>query len=723
MVVRLDPVTFEILRNRLSAINDEAAATVRVVSGSPVANEAFDYNTALLTPDGEVFIIGTYIAIHAIALDQLVKVILRDYRENPGINDGDMFICNNPYEGAMHQSDVALVAPIFWGDEIICWTGVAIHQIDVGGPTAGQIAVGAKSIYEEAPVMPPLKIVEEGCLRKDIEREYLIRSRVPHLVGLDLRAKIASNNVSSKRIKELIQKYGVETIKSVIQEIIDYTEKRFKAKLKEIHDGKWCHRSYMDYEGDIYRGMLSLTKKGEKLIFDFTGTSPQAPAVVNCTYGGLLAGILISILGCMCYDMPWCPAGVMKAMEVISEQGTFINSSWPAGACKATTSGNWIVNNLCSHCLAEMLSSSSKYRDRVMTIWMGNLGVEELFGKNQRGEPFGATILDAGMAGGGGARIYKDGIDTGGFLSAVSCAISNVEIYEFNYPMLYLYRRQEKDSAGAGKFRGGAGLGVMYIPHDVEEIPSKTMHCFGLEHSESAGLAGGYPGGNNHVAIIRDSNIHKVISKGKIPSSVDEIEGRWEFPPAIGTTYQKKEDVHKSMGTSGAGGYGDPLERVPSLVKKDVINGLVSFEAAKEIYGVIINPGPMEVDVEGTEAQRRALKEDRKKTVTKGVILLGNIRDGYKLMELNEYLQVMMFQANAYISCCCGNVLCEANKNYKEYTLCKESSVTKAGPLVNPYRIGGDRFIFREFFCPGCLRLLTTEIALKGDPILWDIQV
>jgi len=606
----VDPVTFEILRHRMSALNGEAAATLQLVSGSPVANETYDFNTALLNAAGEVFTIGVYISIHAVSLETVVKHILQEYRENPGINEDDMFICNDPYVGAVHQNDVLLVAPVHWQGELIAWTGAAIHQIDVGGPGRGQVSIGATSIYEEAPVMPPLKIVEGGKTRKDIEAEYLRRSRLPELLGLDLRSMIASNNVAKRRLIELAGKYGVETVKAVIEGITDYTETRLQGRLRELPDGTWRHISYIDYGDKIYPCHLQMTKEGDTMSLDFTGTAAQAPAVINCTYPTLRAHALAAILAYLCYDMPWSPAGVMRTINLISQPGTVLHAEWPAGVCKSTTASGYAIIDLVSVCLAKMLDASEKYKHRVMAAWKGSSIVEELFGTNQRGQVFGATILDF-MAGGGGARSYKDGIDTGGFLHSPACGIANVETAELRYPILYLYRRQEPDTGGPGKFRGGVAIGTMYITHDVEEIPHKILHGLGMQQPESVGVEGGYPGSTNQVAFKRNSDILASLKAGKLPQGLEEVSGELEIPPQLVDTHFQRGDVYTGIGMGG-GGYGDPVLRDPELVRKDVANNLVSRRCAAEIYGVVIDPAAARVDQEKTASRRLEIRQTRK---------------------------------------------------------------------------------------------------------------
>ena len=163
----MDPVRFEVLRHRLWSISAEAASTIKNISGSPIATEAHDFNTCIMSPSGDSVVMGPYVASLAIGQGLTVKHILARYAANPGFFPGDMFLCNDPYSGALHQNDVTLVAPVFHAEKLVAWTGATIHQVDVGGTSKGsQAATGAKSIFEEAPVIPPIKIIERGQLRR-----------------------------------------------------------------------------------------------------------------------------------------------------------------------------------------------------------------------------------------------------------------------------------------------------------------------------------------------------------------------------------------------------------------------------------------------------------------------------------------------------------------------------------------------------------------------------
>lgn len=596
---------FEIVKNRLFAINEEAAETIRFVSASPVANQVYDFNTGLMTASGDVFAIGRYIGIHAPALRYVVKTILTEYSENPGIAAGDMFICNNPYEGAVHQSDVVLVAPIFSQGNLVAWCGSVIHQVDVGGPTPGQVSVGARSIYEEAIPMPAVKIIEGGRLRKDIEKDYLIRSRASRLVALDLKAKIAANNRMKERVDELIRSYGLETFLRAVDEIVDYTERKMRERLLKAPDGIWRHRAYLDYGESIYTGFLTMTKEGDRLTFDYRGSSPQAPAVINSTYPGLEAYTVSLVLTYLSFDdIPRCPAGVLKAIDIVSEEGTFLHAKWPAGISKQTTASGWIVRTLCSTCLAKMLDATEEFKDRVLAPSSGAICVEELSGPG-----FHGPVLDA-LAAGTGARSHKDGIDSGGIPDLASCSIVDLEAAESFFPILYLYRRQEKDTGGAGKYRGGATISFMYVPHRVDSIPSKIVHGFGIV-PQDLGISGGYPAPNYHARIKRNTNIKETLKNG-IVESFEDLSGETQDLTSISQTYQGASDVFEAIFSSGGGGYGDPLDREPALVLDDVRRSLVSVESARRLYGVVIDEGALEVDLQKTVERRESIRKERK---------------------------------------------------------------------------------------------------------------
>ncbi len=723
--LRLDLKTFEILRHRLWYINDEGARTISRLSGSPVATEVFDMNTGLMTAAGDLVYIDTFICAQATTLAPFVKHLIKEYRDDPGFGPDDVFLCNDPYVSVCHQNCVMVAGPVHWKDQPVAWTGASLHVIDVGGPVAGQVQVGAADIFGEQPLIGPIKLIEGGRFRRDVEATYLKNSRLPDLLALDLRAKVAAAQVVKRRLLETFQEFGYETVQAAMADIIDYTERRLRARLRDLPDGVWRHRGYIEFGERIYDCHVTMTKEGDHLVFDFSETAPQAPAVINCTVNGLIGGVLGAMMVYLCWDIPWSPAGVLRTVTVRSRPGTVVHARWPAGVSKSTTTAIWEVRNLASITIGKMLGASERYRDRAMAGWQGVKALEELFGTDAEGRPFGGPLLD-GMAGGGGALCWRDGIDTGGHTSSVRSTIADVESYEYRYPILYLYRKQTPDSGGPGKFRGGAGITMLYTVNGVDEIPTKILHTFGIEQPESPGMFGGYPSTTNQFAILRNSDVLERFARGDVPQGLDEISGTLEVYGAYAQTSMRRSDVYRTV-SMGGGGYGDPLERDPRAVAGDVKEGLVSLEWARRVYGVALTESGAVVDEAATAELRRELREERRRAARQGedpgraprraVQPWEPIAEGVRLSEALFY---DLRGDSPVVRCRCGYVLGSADVPYKRFTAMARYPVQHIGPEVNPNHVEGDRFEVREFYCPNCFVRLEVEIARRDDPVLDD---
>ena len=718
--LRLDPATFEILRHRLWYLNDEGALTISRTSGSPVATEVFDMNAGLMNASGDLVYIDNFICAQATTLSSLVRYLLTEYADNPGFEPEDVFLCNDPYVSVCHQTCVQVATPIYWEGELVAWAGASLHVIDVGGPTAGQVQVDAADMFGEQPVTGPIKIVENGRLRKDVEGTYLRNSRLPDLLALDLRAKIAAVEAIRRRLLDTFREFGADTVLAAMEDIVDYTERRMRARLLELPDGTWRHRGYIEFGDRIYDCHVTMTKDRDHLTFDFRETADQAPAVINCTVHGLVGGVLAAVMVYLCWEIPWSPAGVARVLTVESRPGSVVHAAHPAGVSKSTTTSIWEVRNLASITVGKMLAASDAYRDRAMAGWQGVKALEELFGTDAEGHRFGGPMLD-GMAGGGGALCDRDGIDTGGHTSSLRATIADVESYELRYPILYLFRRQTEDSGGAGMYRGGAGISMMYVAHGVDEIPTKILHTFGVEQPESPGLCGGYPSTTNQFALLRDSDVRERFASGVVPQSFDELRGELEVPGAYAVTSMGGGDVYFAM-SMGGGGYGDPLRRDPDRVARDVERSLVSREWAQRMYGVVLREGTCDIDEAATAACRASLLDDRRLAadLDHEVGLSTEWEPTYDGLRLSEMLFYDLSGAEARLRCACGCVLGPVTVPYKSLCASARYPVQRVGPHVNPHHVGGDRFELREFYCPGCFTLLATEIARREDPVLDD---
>ena len=234
----------------------------------------------------------------------------------------------------------------------------------------------------------------------------------------------------------------------------------------ELPDGAWYEHGYIDHDGStdaLYEIKVAMTKRGERLAFDFRGTSTQAPGMINCTYTGLWGGVMAAMLTLLCYDMPWATGALSGLVEIISEEGTVNNARHPAAVSAATVAATFMTFNVCMQAIAKMYACSERYRGELMaTGWPGWIGAN-FSGLDQRGRYFTATMLDTG--GGGGARSTRDGLDVEGTPGSPKMAMSNIETVERLYPLLYLYRKEQPATLGPGKYRGGAGLELGRLVH------------------------------------------------------------------------------------------------------------------------------------------------------------------------------------------------------------------------------------------------------------------
>ena len=367
----LDPITLEVLRNRLAMINDEQGRVASQLSGSPVVYEAKDFNSALLTPEGEGLFVGVYMTRLSLCLNGFAKTVIGEFKENPGYEEGDAYVTNDPWAGAAHMNDFLMIAPIFHDETLVCWTGLAMHEVDVSGPNPGSFTVGTPDVFGEAPLIPPVKLVERGSIRKDIEALLIRNSRTSRLNGLNMRARIAAINRTRQRIKEVIAEYGLDTVMAAQRGILDLAQASFARRLRSLPEGTWKSEGFLDHDGNqnrLYRICLAVTKSGERLRFDFTGTDAQARGAINCARTGLESGILSAVLPMLCYDIPWTTGGIMPMIDIVSEEGTINNARHPAAVSMATVSGIFATSHVTSGTIAKMLACSALH-DEIQANW------------------------------------------------------------------------------------------------------------------------------------------------------------------------------------------------------------------------------------------------------------------------------------------------------------------------------------------------------------------
>ena len=334
----MDPMTFSIIRHRLFRIVDEAVITLKHVSGSAITNEGHDLMVSLYRADGSLLMGGVGFLHHLTSAAEACKSIIRRFEGR--IREGDVFLLNDPYTAALHTSDIYLVAPIHFEGRLVAWSACFVHVYDIGAMNPGGFSPQSVAIYTEGFSSPGIKIVDQGEMVQDVIDTMLNMVRSPEMVMLDLRSMIACNNVARERIQALTAKYGYETVDAAGWELIRQSEMLFRARLKELPDGEWQSRQYLDVNGETATVRLTMTKTGDSLVFDFTGSSEQSRHAINCTKWASLGGLFAPLFPLLCHDITW-NEGVIRPVEMIAPEGSIVNCTrpWAGRSCRRLSSG------------------------------------------------------------------------------------------------------------------------------------------------------------------------------------------------------------------------------------------------------------------------------------------------------------------------------------------------------------------------------------------------
>ena len=713
----LDPITFEVIRHRLWAINDDQARMAARLSGSFIVFEGYDFNAALVTADGRGLYCGMYILQHGATIDEFVRRILAAWPAEE-IREGDMFFTNDPWWGALHANDGILVMPIFWEGQLVAWAGIAMHDDDVGSPVPGSFVAGAHDRFGEAPLFPAIKMVSGFAPRADVLRAYLRNSRVPEHNALNMRARVAALRNTYERIGELIAQYGLDAFLAAQEGIIEYVERVVRSRLLEIPDGSWFGQIYHDHDGtndEIYRMCCRITKHADRLTFDLRGTSPQAPGPINCARPAMEGAISGVILTFLCYDLPWAIGALRNVVEIISELGTLNNAREPAAVSMASVMGTLSTQDVVAHAFAKMLLSSERYRSEAQANWSPGFGGGLFIAANPDGESWIGQLTDA-FSGGGGARTFTDGIDSGGIFHSMGSRMSNTETIESRVPALQVWRREMCDGAGAGRYRGGAAVEFGSIPHKLPIDPGVCVtFAAGVRVPAGRGLSGGHPGAATANVILRGANVRELFAQGRIPTSVEEITAVSEevqLPKTVAPL--GNGDFLLGIQASGSG-YGDPMRRDPALVARDVGEGLVSERFAGTVYGVVVRDGVL--DAAATEHERERLRRER---LDAAAYRTGaTIERARVLHPVCDTIEAVEAGSERRLRCTvCHRDLGGHADNPKRAGVMRELALDALSP--HNARCLPD-YVLREYSCPGCATAFASDVVRRGEPLLDEV--
>jgi N-methylhydantoinase B len=729
--VDLDPVTFEVLSTKLWNINEEHAETIKRASGSPVVAFHDDFNTCIMTADGGPFLFAPYIQYFAGNAEYIIKYTLENRAGNVEIQEGDMFAHNDCFIAGSHQQDIAIYAPVFVDGELFCWTFNACHVRDIGGVEPGSFCVQAPDVYWDPPCVSAMKIWDKNGLREDAYDTLLRFSRLPHLLAMELRSQVAGITRSRMRIAELVERYGPDVVRSVMSKTIDDCADALKGRLASIPDGKWSETTYVSgaFPGDTepHKAVLTLEKRDGELFFTNDGTDPQIGAL-NSSFGQWRSAIGSALAQMLAYDHRFVIAGVHRVTHFTPQVGTItaIDRNGATSCLWAQVVSIYVAGKL----LSKMIYPDEELRKSIVSSspmcgcgWLTHAGID------QRGDEFSTVMLDH-VGGGLGAFSFRDGIDQGGPTFWPKLQITDVEAWEQYFPLLFLYREGARNG-GHGKYRGGHGLRIAWVGHGTER-QTATLVSQNPRLTTQFGINGGHWANTGDFLHVEGSNIRAEFATGKLPGTpeqVRELDGKHSMlaAKAIHVPFGESDVIEHI--TFGGGGYGDPLQRDPQLVAKDLRAGDVTAAAGEHVYGVLFD-SEGSVDGSGTEQLRKKMHADRLSTAKAGAPGKSPSGELRRVGDVAEALWAGVDESgDHFLSCsCCDTTICGIEQNYKEHSSCIETSLAAVDPemfgsIEDPAHELTEETAYRIYICPSCAVAFENELSLKSAPPIWDIAI
>jgi N-methylhydantoinase B len=567
----------DIVALKLRAASEEMCRTLQRTSRSLYVKETADFCCAIAGVDGDFVAYPRNIGVSGfVGLN--VKETVEVAAQGDPLRPGDVIIANDPYATrglATHLPDIQMIRPYFDGDEIIGYGWCFIHCSDIGGRVPSSISPTNDSIYAEGLQIPPVRIVREGRIQPDIERLVLRNSRAPEANRGDFQAMLAALNTGDRRVQEVLGRYGRSTLLSAHEAMVEDTATRTRAALRVLEDGRYRFVDYLDHDGISslpVRISVQITMRDGTMDIDFTGTDPQVRSAFNiASMGTVHAWLVTRVLALVGTLDPQIHlnGGLTRDMSVTVPPGSLVNAQRPAavGVRHASSSR---VNDALSGALIQAAP-------QVVPAASSGLVVPVVLAEQRPGGDV-VQVLEP-MVGGMGAREGRDGID--GRDSGISNLSNNpVETVEAELSATIHRYAFRPDSGGPGRWRGGAGLELVFEVHAPASLLTR-----GLERRvfRPWGYAGGLPGAQSELVI------NEGTEKERRPASPDVL----SVSPGDVVTLR----------TAGAGGYGDPFRRDPEAVLRDVSTGLVSIESAVTDYGVVIAQGAVDA---GETAIRRS---------------------------------------------------------------------------------------------------------------------
>jgi N-methylhydantoinase B len=710
-MTQIDPLGAEIHRRALDQVTREMGITLINTSGSPSVYEGKDFATCLFDAGGEHVAFSGYVTFHlssSLFGMRALQALLNDSAEP---QPGDGYLLSDPRSaGAMHQSDMGLLMPIFSNNTLRGWTFTNMHVLDVGGVGFSGKAPAARDVYQEGIRFPPTRIVSRGELDSEWERFIAANVRSPDSVVNDIRSMIAANNTGARRYSQIITEYGYERHQQFCQFNKASTERLIRARINEIPNGTYEAQDWCEFDGHGGPAMLlelraRLEVRDTELAFFFDAVD-QIDGFVNCGPAVVHGQCMTALMVMLCYGD--CPvnAGLLRPIQIdAGRPGTVINSVDPAPCSNGHSEAGMRICKLTKSVLSQALSESSHetLRSRVAAQSQDGTASVALFGPNREGKHSVIFYVDMGVGIGGGAQTVHDGQDAYGATCQLGCGLPDVETHEANDPVLWLWRQLVRNGGGPGQFRGGHGISQGFTLD-----PTELMNGTGFNAVAAVpprGVGGGYPGAANAYFQIRDTNVEQLLASGCQPTSAAIRGTRVEFSAKTDHLTLRRNDVQVWIGGGGAGS-GDPLARDATCVLEDVKSRHITVGHARVVYGVAISGDS--VDEVQTETLRVKLRSER----------LGAVPE--RVMKAAPYAGISISNNDGHRHCAyCNSDLAGSADDWRERV------VRKSRPLAelfgewempvneNPHHAD---VIVTELFCPHCAGALSVEIGLRDPP-------
>jgi N-methylhydantoinase B len=724
----IDPITFEVIRQKLWTINIAHGDTITRISGSPVL-ATLDFNMSILTEDAEVVLNAPYVQLLNAGAPLGIRYILERYSSAPGIDDGDIYCCNDPWIGACHQMDVLFAAPIFIDGALFGWVANAGHQYDLGGVVPGGWPQNAEDVYYDPVVLPPFKIVEKGEMRPDLEAVYLRQSRMPDLVALDLRAQIAGVVFAREQILGLCKRFGAKVVKAAMRRMLDEAQSAFREKLLLIPDGTWSEVRYLDEalpgQRVSQRTQINIHKNGDRLRIDNLGTDRETSGTNGIPFTSWTGSITGIISVSMLYEQLFAYGGSDRQIDYRPTPGLLTCVNHPTavsgGILQAVT-----MMNAVQAALSRMMACDPGLKEDLVAP-CSDFELPVLVGIDDRDNFFGQAILDA-FAGGSGARSFGDGVNSSGpSYSPLSMSL-NVELIEQWYPILYLYRKEDADSGGVGKWRGGTGLRSAITPYRAKSISIITNTAGQSVSAQNApGLFGGLPSPAGHYIIKHETDLLERMQVGNLPNDIGDLKANTTVTlraKSNGAALGDGDVFEVRIG--GGGGYGDSLLRSPGLVATDVALGAVSREAAESMYGVVLETSGAVAEQVTAALRKRLLGErsDWLRHPDAGSAPAKQVERHASQRFVHESIVAADLAKERVLACAnCGHVLCGYEGDYRSGALTHQGAVTQITSAQDPSYYVDDHIVLRRSCCPGCHVQLSAEITRAEEPVVAEMRL